>query len=204
MCTKLAHFLGARRWWLTGMYPTTLWKTFLIYPKYSEYAENVKNVEYAEYTQYESNTRSSVTGVLLQHRHKGTGKPFHSSISLGFDLEQEKKFAESDVIDPELKCAVWDPRGADEDHVLAICLLQFLGNKGPRVLYATKNRWRVSSSFSHAIMEVEVERWHWNWRWVLCRSIEGWQCTGLDRLVNTFGTLPRLIQIFVVRQMKSC
>jgi len=33
-----------------------------------------------------SNTRSSVTAVLLQHRHKGTVELFHSSISLGFDL----------------------------------------------------------------------------------------------------------------------
>jgi hypothetical protein len=43
-----------------------------------------------------SKTRSSATVVLLQHRHKGTIKLFHSSISLGFDLEQEKTFAELD------------------------------------------------------------------------------------------------------------
>jgi hypothetical protein len=38
---------------------------------------------------------SSVTAVLLQHRHKGKVKLFHSSISLGIDLEQEKKLADS-------------------------------------------------------------------------------------------------------------
>jgi hypothetical protein len=37
-----------------------------------------------------------VTVVHLQHRHKGTVELFHSSISLGFDLEPEKKFAEPD------------------------------------------------------------------------------------------------------------
>ncbi len=51
--TKLEHFLCARRRWLTGMYPTTLWKTVSIYPKYAKYAEYVKYVEYADYTQYE-------------------------------------------------------------------------------------------------------------------------------------------------------
>ncbi len=57
--TKLAQFLCTRRQWLTGMYPTTLYKTVLNYPKYSKYAEYVtyakyvKYVEYAEYTQYE-------------------------------------------------------------------------------------------------------------------------------------------------------
>ncbi len=60
------------------MYPSTLWKTVLKYPKYAKYAEyvkyaeNVKYVEYAEYTQIKFDTRSFVTVVLLQHRQKGT------------------------------------------------------------------------------------------------------------------------------------
>jgi hypothetical protein len=39
------------------------------------------------------------------------------------DFEQEQKFAEPDVIHPELKSTVRDPRRADEYHVLAIGLL---------------------------------------------------------------------------------
>ncbi len=72
-----------------------------------------------------------MTGVLLHHRHKGTVKLFHPSISLGVDLEQEKKFAESDVINSELKCAIGDTPGVDEHRFLAIGLLQFNGCKQP-------------------------------------------------------------------------
>jgi len=41
------------------------------------------------------------------------------------DFEQEKKFAEPNVIHPELKSAIRYPRRADKHHVLAIGLLQF-------------------------------------------------------------------------------
>ena len=40
-------------------------------------------------------------------------------------FEQEQKFAEPNVIHPELKSAIRYPRRADKDHVLAIGLLQF-------------------------------------------------------------------------------
>ena len=48
------------------------------------------------------------------------------------DFEQEQKFAEPNVIHPELKSAIRYPRRADKDHVLAIGLLQFPWHEGPR------------------------------------------------------------------------
>ena len=47
-------------------------------------------------------------------------------------FEQEQKFAEPNVIHPELKSAIRYPRRADKDHVLAIGLLQFPWHEGPR------------------------------------------------------------------------
>ncbi len=61
--------------------------------------EYVKYVEYAECVQYEKQYQvvCDCCTQALQHRHKGTVELFLSSISLGFDLEQKKKFAEPDV-----------------------------------------------------------------------------------------------------------
>jgi hypothetical protein len=47
------------------------------------------------------------------------------------DFEQEQKFAEPNVIHPELKSAIRYPRRADKHHVLAIGLLQFPRHKRP-------------------------------------------------------------------------
>jgi len=48
------------------------------------------------------------------------------------DFEQEQKFAEPNVIHPELKSAIRYPRRANKHHVLAIGLPQFLYYKWPR------------------------------------------------------------------------
>ncbi len=64
--------------------------------------QDMQNMQNIHSMQNTSSTWSAVTGVLLHHRHKGTVELFHPSISLGVkstvDLEQEKKFAEPDVI----------------------------------------------------------------------------------------------------------
>ncbi len=65
-------------------------------------------------------TWSPVTFVLLQHRNNGTHVLFHSGIGLGFNREQQKQFAEPDIIDSELKSAFRGSRQADEQPVLAV------------------------------------------------------------------------------------
>ena len=69
--------------------------------------------------------------VLFQHRNKGTIVVLHACVCLRMDFEQEVDFAEPDIIHPELKSTVRDPRRADKHHVLAIRLLQFLWHKRP-------------------------------------------------------------------------
>ncbi len=74
-------------------------------------------------------TWTSVAFVLLQHRNKGARVLFHPGIGLGFNREQQKQFAEPDIIDSELKSAFGDSRRADEHQVgpvLAVGLVQFL------------------------------------------------------------------------------
>ena len=71
-------------------------------------------------------TRTSAAFVLLQHRNKGTRVLFHPGIGLGFNREQQKQFAEPDIINSELKSTFGDSRRADEHPVLAVVLLQFL------------------------------------------------------------------------------
>ncbi len=71
-------------------------------------------------------TWTPVALVLLQHRNKGARVLFHPGIGLGFNREQQKQFAEPDIIDSELKSAFGDSRWADEHPVLAVGLLQFL------------------------------------------------------------------------------
>ncbi len=71
-------------------------------------------------------TWTPVAFVLLQHRNKGTRVLFHPGICLGFNSEQQKQFAEPDIINSELKSAFGDSRRADEHPVLAVSLLQFL------------------------------------------------------------------------------
>jgi hypothetical protein len=51
---------------------------------------------------------------------------FHPGVGLGFNREQQKQFAESDIINLELKSAFRDSRRADEQPVMAVGLLQFL------------------------------------------------------------------------------
>jgi hypothetical protein len=50
-------------------------------------------------------TWTPVAFVLLQHRNKGTRVLFHPGIGLGFNREQQKQFAEPDIINSELKSA---------------------------------------------------------------------------------------------------
>jgi hypothetical protein len=45
---------------------------------------------------------------------KGTRVLFHPYIGLGFNREQQKQFAEPDIINSELKSAFGDSRRADE------------------------------------------------------------------------------------------
>jgi hypothetical protein len=82
--------------------------------------QNVQNMQ----------TCTSVAFVLLQHRNKGTSVVFHPSIGpaigLGFNREQQKQFAEPDIIDSELKSAFGDSRRADER--LVCCNMVGLGD----------------------------------------------------------------------------
>ena len=75
-------------------------------------------------------TWTPVALVLLQHRNKGARVLFHAGIGLGFNREQQKQFAEPDIIHSALKSAFGDSslisRRADEHPVLAVGLLQFL------------------------------------------------------------------------------
>jgi hypothetical protein len=66
--------------------------------------KNMKNMQ----------TWTPVAFVLLKHRNKGTRVLFHSGIGLGFHREQQKQFAEPDIITSELKSAFGDSRRADE------------------------------------------------------------------------------------------
>jgi hypothetical protein len=78
-------------------------------------------------------TSTLVAFVLLQHRNKVTRMLFHPCISLGFNREQQKQFAEPDIIYPELKSVFGDSRRADKNPVLrlALGLLQFLWCRQP-------------------------------------------------------------------------
>ena len=60
--------------------------------------------------------------VLFQHRNIGTLKVLHAGVRLCIHFEQGQKFAEPDVVHPELKSAIryHDPRRADKHIVLAI------------------------------------------------------------------------------------
>jgi hypothetical protein len=78
-------------------------------------------------------TWTPVALVLLQHRNKGARVLFHLGIGLGINREQQKLFAEPDIIDSELKSAFGDSRRADEHPVLAVGLLQFLSSGGKRM-----------------------------------------------------------------------
>ena len=53
-------------------------------------------------------TWTPVALVLLQHRNEGARVIFHPGIGLGFNREQQKQFAEPDIIDSELKSAIGD------------------------------------------------------------------------------------------------
>ncbi len=66
------------------------------------------------YNMQNMQTWTPVAFVLLQHRNKGTRVLFHPSIDLGFNREQQKQFAEPDIINSELKSAFGDSRRADE------------------------------------------------------------------------------------------
>lgn len=74
----------------------------------------------------------SMALVLFQHWNIGTVEVLHACVCLCMDFEQEQKFAEPNVIHPELKSAIRYPRRADKHHVLAIGLLQFPWHEGPR------------------------------------------------------------------------
>ncbi len=56
-------------------------------------------------------TWTPVAFVLLQHRNKGTRLLFHPCIDLGFNCEQQKQFAEPDIINSELRSAFVDSFG---------------------------------------------------------------------------------------------
>ncbi len=56
---------------------------------------------------------------------------FHPGIGLGFNREQQKQFAEPDIINSELKCTFGDSRRADEHPLLAVGLLQSLSCHRP-------------------------------------------------------------------------
>ena len=71
-------------------------------------------------------TWTPVAFVLLQHRNKDTRVLSHPGIGFGFNREQQKQFAEPDIINSELKSAFGDSRRADEHPFLAVGLLQFL------------------------------------------------------------------------------
>jgi hypothetical protein len=64
--------------------------------KYAEYAKNQQNMQNMQNTHNMQNTSSAWLAV-----------PVYSSITtpMSHHLEQEKKFAEPDVINSELKCA---------------------------------------------------------------------------------------------------
>ncbi len=55
--------------------------------------------------------------VLFQHRNIGTLKVLHAGVRLCIHFEQEQKFAEPDVVHPELKSAIRYPRRADKHTV---------------------------------------------------------------------------------------
>jgi len=74
----------------------------------------------------------SLALVLFQHSNIGTVAELHASVRPCMDFEEEQKFADPNVIHPELKSAIRYPRRADKHHVLAIGLLQFLRHKRPR------------------------------------------------------------------------
>ncbi len=78
-------------------------------------------------------TWSSVFFVLLQHRNIGTFVCLLLSVGHRIDGEKKQYFAlaESDIIHPELKCAIRDYWLPDEHIVLAIGLLQFPRYKQP-------------------------------------------------------------------------
>ncbi len=63
-------------------------------------------------------TWTPMSFVLLQHRNKGTRVLFHPGICLGFNREQQKQCAESDIINSELKSAFGNSRRANEHPVL--------------------------------------------------------------------------------------
>jgi hypothetical protein len=58
-----------------------------------------------------------VAFVLLQHRNKGARVLFHPGIGLGFNREQQKQYAEPDIINAELNRAFGDSWRADENPV---------------------------------------------------------------------------------------
>jgi hypothetical protein len=68
-------------------------------------------------------TWSHVSFVLLQHRNIGTFVCLHPFVGHCIDGEKKQYFAESEIIHPELKCAVRDSWLPDEHIVLAIGLL---------------------------------------------------------------------------------
>jgi hypothetical protein len=59
-------------------------------------------------------------------------------IGFGFNREQQKQFAESDIINSELKSAFGDSWRADEHPVLAVGLLQFLWHRPTRNVHMTR------------------------------------------------------------------
>ncbi len=85
------------------------------------YLYNVQNMQNVH-------TWTPVTLELLQNSPKVTRVLFHPGIGLGFNREQQKQFAEPDIINQELKSAFGDSSRADEHLVLAVASsqLQFL------------------------------------------------------------------------------
>ncbi len=57
------------------------------------------------YNMQNMQTWTTVAFVLLHHRNKGALVLFHPGIGLGFNREQQKQFAEPDIIGSELKSA---------------------------------------------------------------------------------------------------
>ncbi len=118
--------------------------------------QNIQNMMYMYNMQNMQNMRTwtSVALVLLQHRNKGARVLFHPGIGLDFNREQEKQFAEPDIIDSELKNAFGDSRRADEHPVLAVGLLQFLWCHLTRMFYAANQQAKMQNmSNMHCVQE---------------------------------------------------
>ena len=93
----------------------------------------MQNMHYM-YNMYNMHNMQNMTwfpraSVLFQHRNIGTLTVLHACVCPCMNFKQEQKFAEPDVIHPQLKSPFRYPWRADKHHVLPIRPLQFLGHK---------------------------------------------------------------------------